>query len=66
MSKQWKNEYTRMDRFDKAILRAVKPRGADATRLELELIFSSSKREGLCRFFVSGIDLDGAAEALGC
>ncbi len=57
-SKPWKNEYTRMDRFDKAVLRNVKPLGTEGQRHELELVFSSSKRDGLCRFFVSGIDLE--------
>ena len=58
LSKPWKNEYVRMDRFDKAILRTVKPPGASATLSELELVFSSTKRDGVCRFFVSGIDIN--------
>jgi hypothetical protein len=48
-----------MDRFDRAILRRIKSPGAtDRTLHELELVFSSTKREGVCRFLVSGFDLD--------
>ncbi len=47
-----------MDRFDKTILRTVKPVGTDMQRDELELVFSSTKRDGLCRFIVSGVDFD--------
>jgi len=53
----WKNEYRRMDRFDKAILREIKSPATDKTLHELELIFSSNKRGGISRFLVSGIDL---------
>ena len=58
----WKNEYVRMDRFDKAILRTVKPLGAETPLHELELIFSSTKRDGQCRFFVSGVDFDAVPQ----
>ncbi len=53
----WKNEYRRIDRFDRAILREIKSPATDKTLHELELVFSSTKREGTSRFFVSGFDL---------
>lgn len=53
----WKNEYRRMDRFDKAILREIKSPATNKTLHELELVFSSTKRGGISRFLVSGIDL---------
>ena len=53
----WKNEYRRMDRFDKAILRVIKSPASDATLHELELVFGSTKRAGTVRFLVSGVDL---------
>jgi uncharacterized membrane protein YdjX (TVP38/TMEM64 family) len=53
----WKNEYRRIDRFDRAILREIRSPVTDKTLHELELVFSSTKREGLSRFFVSGFDL---------
>ena len=52
-----KNEYRRMQRFDKAIWREVKSPGSDKTLQELELQFSSPNRDGVCRFLVSGFDL---------
>ena len=54
----WKNEYTRMDTFDKGILRKVKSPGSDKPLTELELVFTSSKQKGKVRFLVSGIDLE--------
>src|SRR5207237_8711994 len=53
----WKNEYRRIDRFDKAILREIKSPATDRTLHELELSFSSTNREGVSRFFISGFDL---------
>ncbi len=53
----WKNEYRRMDRFEKAILREVKSPATDKRLHEIELVFSSSKRGGTSRFLVSGVDL---------
>lgn len=53
-----KNQYGRIDRFEKTILREiVSPASANPLH-ELELIFRSSKQEGVCRFFVSGFDLN--------
>jgi uncharacterized membrane protein YdjX (TVP38/TMEM64 family) len=53
----WKNEYRRMDRFEKAVLREVVSPATDRPLHELELVFSSSKAAGKSRFFVSGFDL---------
>jgi uncharacterized membrane protein YdjX (TVP38/TMEM64 family) len=53
----WKNEYRRVDRFDRAVLRKIKSPARGTTLHELELVFSSTKREGTSRFFVSGFDL---------
>jgi hypothetical protein len=53
----WKNEYRLIDRFDKAILREIKSPATQKTLHELELVFSSTKRKGTSRFFVSGFDL---------
>jgi len=53
----WKNEYWRMDRYEKAVLRDVVSPATDRTLQELELIFSSSKTGEKCRFVVSGVDL---------
>jgi hypothetical protein len=53
----WGNEYQRMDRFEKAILRDVVSPATDKPLQELELVFSSSHVDGRCRFLVSGIDL---------
>ncbi len=54
----WKNEYRRMDRFDHALLREVRSPASKKRLHELELVFSSTKTDGVSRFFVSGIDLD--------
>jgi hypothetical protein len=57
VSHPWKNQYWRMDRFEKTILREiVSPASAEPLQ-ELELVFSSTKQEGVCRFIVSGFDL---------
>ncbi|GAB4156267.1 MAG: hypothetical protein Tsb009_33170 [Planctomycetaceae bacterium] len=54
----WGNEYHRMDRFEKAILRDVVSPATDKKLHELELVFSSSHQSGKCRFLVSGVDLN--------
>jgi uncharacterized membrane protein YdjX (TVP38/TMEM64 family) len=54
----WKNEYLRIDRFEKAILREVVSPATDKPLSELELVFRSTTQDGVCRFFVSGFDLD--------
>ncbi len=52
----WKNEYWRMERLEKAILRDVVSPASDTPLQELELVFSS-RRPGIMRFVVSGFDL---------
>lgn len=58
VSHPWKNQYGRMDRFDKAILREVVSPASAKPLHELELIFRSSQQDGVCRFLVSGFDLN--------
>jgi len=53
----WKNEYRRIDRFDRTILRQVRSPAAEKALHELEIVFSSTRAEGRSRFLVSGIDL---------
>jgi hypothetical protein len=53
----WGNEYHRMDRFEKAILRDVISPATSQPLQELELVFASSQTPGKCRFLVSGVDL---------
>lgn len=53
----WGNEYQRMDRFERAILRKVVSPATEKPLAELELVFSSSHVAGKCRFLVSGVDL---------
>ena len=45
-----------MDRLDRAILREVRSPANNRWLHELELVFSSTKSDGVCRFFVSGFD----------
>jgi uncharacterized membrane protein YdjX (TVP38/TMEM64 family) len=52
----WKNEYWRLQNFEKAVLREiVSPAGPEPLH-ELELVFTG-KGGGTCRFLVSGFDL---------
>lgn len=51
-----KNEYWRMNRFDKAILREVVSPAASKPLHELELVFQSRQTGEPCRFLVSGFD----------
>jgi hypothetical protein len=50
----WSNEYQRMDRFQRAVLREVDSPARDEPLHELELVFTSSRFGGECRFVVSG------------
>ena len=54
----WKNDYTRIDTFEKGILREVQSPGSDKPLNELELVFTSSKQPGEVHFIVSGFDMD--------
>lgn len=55
----WKNRYTEMDRFEKAVVRQITSPASDKPVHELELVFSSSSNQSAKRrFFVSGFDLN--------
>lgn len=54
----WENEYQRLEKFEKAVLRKVRTPASDELRDELELMFSSSKHPGKVRFLVGGIDIE--------
>jgi uncharacterized membrane protein YdjX (TVP38/TMEM64 family) len=51
----WKNQYWRLERFEKALLREVLSPATDRPLSELELVFRG-KGGGVCRFLVSGFD----------
>jgi hypothetical protein len=53
----WKNEYWRIDQFDKAILRQIVSPAMSKPLQELELVFQSRETGQPCRFIVSGFDL---------
>ncbi len=57
VSKPWKNEYWRLAKFDKAILRDVKSPASDKPLLEIELVFTNGRTGEPTRFIVSGVDL---------
>jgi hypothetical protein len=57
VNRPWKNQYWRMDRFEKAILRQVISPADPRPHDELELVFTSSRSGEPCRFIVSGFDL---------
>lgn len=50
-------QYWRMAHFQKTILRTIVSPAADSSLQELELVFTSSKDNDVCRFIVSGFDL---------
>jgi uncharacterized membrane protein YdjX (TVP38/TMEM64 family) len=54
----WKNGYRRMDHFEEAVLREVVSAASPKRLHELELVFTGSKGGGVCRFLVSGFDLE--------
>lgn len=51
-------QYWRLAHFEKAILRTIVSPAVDSSLTELELVFNSGKEDGICRFFVSGFDLN--------
>ncbi|MGH9345285.1 MAG: hypothetical protein ACRD19_16185 [Terriglobia bacterium] len=57
VSKPWKNEYWRLAKFNKAILRDVKSPASDKPLLEIELDFTNGRTGEPTRFIVSGIDV---------
>ena len=57
VSKPWKNEYWRLSKFDKAILRDITSPASDKPLQELELVFENKKTGDVSRLFVSGINV---------
>lgn len=56
-NKAWGNQYWRIGKFKKAILRNIKPVGVAQTLQEIELLFSDTKTGEQNRLFFSGINL---------
>lgn len=56
-NKPWGNQYYRIGKFEKAILRNIQPVGIDRALQEIELTFSDTKTGEQNRLFFSGIDL---------
>lgn len=56
VNRPWKNQYWRIDRLEKAILRKIASPAADKPLDELELVFANSRTSDTCRFIVSGFD----------
>lgn len=57
VTRPWKNEYWRLAKFDKAILREIKSPASDKPLVEFELDFIDGRTGAPTRFIVSGIDL---------
>ena len=57
LSKPWKNEYGRLSRFDKAVLRDIRSPAISRPLQELELVFENKGSSDKSRFIVSGLDL---------
>ncbi len=53
-----RNEFYRMAKFERALLRTVESPGSSKPLRELELVFRSSKTDEPARFLVSGFDLE--------
>jgi hypothetical protein len=57
VTRPWKNEYRRLARFEKALLRDVVSPATAKPLQELELVFADKGTGARCRFVVSGFDL---------
>jgi hypothetical protein len=55
--KPWGNEYRRIGKFQKAILRNIKPVGVEQNLQEIELLFSDIKTGETNKLFISGVNL---------
>lgn len=55
--KPWSNEYWRLSKFRKAIVRDIQSPASDQPLQEIELLFESKKTGEASRFLVSGVDL---------
>ncbi|SCA63517.1 Uncharacterized protein SCG7086_AU_00080 [Chlamydiales bacterium SCGC AG-110-P3] len=58
VSHPWSNELERIEKFDRAIVRTVKPPVGDRNLLEIELVFRNGVTDEVNRFIVSGVDVD--------
>ncbi|MGL5060180.1 MAG: hypothetical protein ACRC62_09365, partial [Microcoleus sp.] len=58
VKKPWSNEFWRIAKFEKAVLRNVQSPASDRTLQEIELIFHDEKTNQKNRYIVSGLDLD--------
>lgn len=56
-NKPWGNEYWRIGKFEKAILRNIKPSGVQQNLQEIELLLRDTKTGEKNRLFISGINL---------
>lgn len=54
----WKNEYPKISRFEKAIVRQIAAAPDSRPLHELELVFSNAARDQQYRIFISGIDAE--------
>jgi uncharacterized membrane protein YdjX (TVP38/TMEM64 family) len=48
------SDYTRIDQFERALVRDIRSPADNQNRSEIELVFGSTHRPGKCRFLVSG------------
>lgn len=55
--KPWKNEYWRIGKFEKAILRNIKPVGVKEDLQEIELVYSDTRTGEQNRLFISGVNI---------
>ena len=55
--KPWSNEYWRLSKFHKAIVRDIQSPASDQPLQEIELLFESKKTGEMSRFLVSGVNL---------
>jgi hypothetical protein len=55
--KPWENEYWRIGKFQKAILRNIKPVGVEQNLQEIQLLFSDTKTGEKNKLFISGVNL---------
>ncbi len=58
VKKPWRNEYWRLAKFDKALLREITSPASDQMLSELELVFESRKTGEVSRLLISGVDLN--------
>lgn len=56
-NKPWGNQYWRIGKFDKTILRNIKPIGIEQNLQEIELVFTDIKTSEQNRLLISGINL---------